>query len=108
MNLKALKNIIDAEHLPDNVKEEMILIMLAADKKVIPHILTMLSNERKFNEELIIDQNVELSRALLVLKDSNLKWNKKIVCDPSWVVEQIKQHYEKYKDVIKCTFKIDG
>lgn len=54
------------------------------DKKVIPTILEMLQQER-LKDELILDSNAELSRALIVLKDSNLKSNKNIIADPKWV-----------------------
>jgi hypothetical protein len=41
-----------------------------------------LKNERKQNKELILDTNAELSRALLVLNDENLKTNKKVIAEP--------------------------
>jgi len=49
-----------------------------------------------------------LSRALIVLNDNNLKYNKKVVAEPKWVVGEIKKHYLKWKDYIKCTFNVEG
>ena len=44
----------------------------------------------------------------IVLKDDNLKYNKKIIADPKWVVGEIIKHYQKWKDYVRCNFKVDG
>ena len=67
-----------------------------------------MNNEREKREELILDSNAELSRALIVLKDDNLKYSKKIIADPKWVAGEIIKHYQKWKDYVKCNFKVDG
>ena len=107
MDIKSIKQIVNSD-LPSDYQEEVILSILADDKKVIPYIMKILENERKQNKELILDTNAELSRALLVLDDTNLKSSKKMVADPKWVVGEIKKHYLKWKDYIKCNFKVDG
>ena len=107
MNIKSIKQIVNSD-LPNDYQEKAILSILADDKKVIPYIMEILENERKQSKELILDTNSELSRALLVLNDENLKTNKKVVADPKWVVGEIKKHYLKWKDYIKCNFKVDG
>ena len=107
MDIKSIKQIVNSD-LPSDYQEEAILSILADDKKVIPYIMKILENERKQNKELILDTNAELSRALLVLNDTNLKSSKKMVADPKWVVGEIKKHYLKWKDYIKCNFKVDG
>ena len=107
MDIKSIKQIVNSD-LPSDYQEEAILSILADDKKVIPYIMKILENERKQNKELILDTNAELSRALLVLDDTNLKSSKKMVADPKWVVGEIKKHYLKWKDYIKCNFKVDG
>ena len=107
MNIKSIKQIVNSD-LPNDYQEKAILSILADDKKVIPYIMEILENERKQSKELILDTNYELSRSLLVLNDENLKTNKKVVADPKWVVGEIKKHYLKWKDYIKCNFKVDG
>lgn len=105
MNIKSIKAIVNSDY-PDLVKEQMIIATLSSDEKVIPLILEILNQEREVNKELILDTNVELSRALIVLQDKNLKYNKKIIADPQWVVGEIIKHYKKWKDYIGCCFKI--
>lgn len=107
MDIKSIKQIVNSD-LPNDYQEKAILSIISNDKKVIPYILEILENERKHSKNLILDTNSELSRALLVLCDENLKSNKKVVAEPKWVVGEIKKHYLKWKDYIKCNFKIDG
>lgn len=57
---------------------------------------------------MILDQNSELSRALVILEDDNLKPNNKVFCDPKWVAEEIKKHYLKWQHIIKCNFNVEG
>jgi hypothetical protein len=107
MDIKSIKQIVNSD-LPNEYQEKAILSILADDKKVIPYIMEILESERKQKKELLLDTNAELSRALLVLNDENLKANKKVVAEPKWVVGEIKKHYLKWKDYIKCNFKMDG
>jgi hypothetical protein len=106
MDLKKIKGILDLD-IPDKLKETYILATMADDDKVIPMILDILNLERDRNKSLITDSNAELSRALVVLKDSNLKYNKKIIVDPKWVSGEIIKHYQKWKGYIGCCFNID-
>lgn len=105
MDIKSIKEIINSE-LSNEQKEKCIISILADDKNVITHILDILRHEREKAKELLLDTNAELSRAYIVLKDKNLKYNKNVICDPSFVVEEIKNHYEKWKNYIKCNFKV--
>ena len=106
MNIKKIKEVVNLD-ISDEQKERYILSIIADDKKAIPTILNILNNEREKREELILDSNAELSRALIVLKDDNLKYSKKIIADPKWVAGEIIKHYQKWKDYVKCNFK-DG
>jgi hypothetical protein len=107
MDIDKIKVIINSE-MSDNDKQVIILQILAKDKQVIPYIMEMLKFERHQENKLLLETNAELSRALIVLDDKHLKYSKKIVCDPKWVVEQIKEHYIRWKGFIRCTFKIEG
>ena len=105
MNIKKIRDIINW-NLPDEVTESYLIAVISEDKKVIPTLLEILNSERELKEKLLLDTNVELSKALIVLKDKNLKYNKKIIADPPWVVDEIIKHYKKWKDYITCNFKI--
>ena len=105
MNIKLIKEIVNSNN-SDELKEKMIISALSIDKKLIPTILEILQEERVVKDELILDSNAELSRALIVLRDNNLKSNKKIIADPKWVSGEIIKHYKKWKDFIDCNFKI--
>lgn len=106
MDLKTIKQILDTD-IPDIVKERLIINVLAEDSKVIPMILNILESEREVGKELLLDTNAELSRALVTIQDN--KYGKKsAIIDRLWVVERIKSHYLKWKDKIKCNFKIEG
>lgn len=107
MNIKAIKAIVNSNN-SDEYKESLIISVISMDKKVIPAILEILQQERIKKDELILDSNAELSRALIVLKDNNLKSNKKIISDPKWVSGEIIKHYQKWKDFVRCNFKVEG
>jgi hypothetical protein len=68
-----------------------------------------LNIEREQSKELILDSNMELSRALITLQDPNIgKKKPKPYIELDFVVGEIKKHYLKWQDKIKCTFKIKG
>lgn len=108
MDLEKINKIVNQDELPNIHKRDLILSVIANDKDAIPYILQILNFERKDAKELLLDQNAELSRALIVLNDKNLKAKKNIIVEPSFVVEEIKKHYLKWKNKIKCNFKVEG
>jgi hypothetical protein len=67
MDIDSIKKIVNS-NIPDESKRQCIIGILANDKDVIPEILQILNEERKQKENLILDFNAELSRALVVLK----------------------------------------
>jgi hypothetical protein len=105
MNIKKITEIVNLP-IPEEMKKSYIIDVLAQDKTVIPTILKILEEERYTNKELLLDTNLELSRALVVLKDKNLKWDKNIITDPKWVIGEIIKHYQKWKNYIGCCFNI--
>ena|ERR1035437_5838087 len=107
MNIKNIKSVIDNNLLPDNVKENLILSIIALDKNSVPMILKMLDSEREKNEELILDSNSELSRALVTLEDPNIG-KKNPIIELNFVLGEIKKHYLKWQNTIRCNFKIKG
>lgn len=107
MNLSKIKIVVNSEE-PDEIKERLIIQLIAEDEKVIPLVMKILQAEREEKKELISDSNAELSRALIVLDDDKLSYSKGVIAEPKWVVGEIKKHYIKYKHLIRCNFKVDG
>lgn len=105
MNIKKIKDVVNMD-IPDDIKENYILSVLADDDDVIPKILKILEYERERNKELISDFNVELSRAMVVLNDNSLKYGKDVIAEPKWVVGEIKKHFIKWKDYVSSGFII--
>lgn len=107
MDIKSIKSVLDNNLLPDDVKGDIILSIIALDKNALPMILKILDSEREKNEELIMESNAELSRALITLQDPNIG-KKKPIIELSFVIGEIKKHYIKWQNTIKCNFKIKG
>ena len=104
MDLKLLKQVLEYDLL-DEVKENLILQVLAKDKEVIPNLLKMLDCEREFNQDLLLDINEELSKTYMTLKMSKDK-NKTFLEQKTFILGSVKKFYEKYKEVIVCNFNI--
>ncbi len=106
MDIAKIKEIANASHLPDDIKELSIINVLSEDKKVIPMLMEILESERVANSALISESNLELSRALVALKDPNLMTRKPII-ETKFVVDKIMEHYLKWQHRIRCCFHID-
>jgi len=107
MDIKSIKSVLDNNLLPENIKENLILSIIALDKKAIPMILQILNSEREQNKEIILDSNSELSRALITLEDPNIGKENQII-ELGFVIDEIKKHYLKWQNTIKCNFKVKG
>ena len=107
MDLEKIKAILDNNDLSKKDKEYYILRVVGEDEEAIPTILGILGVERKKNKELILDSNLELSRALITLEDPKVG-KKKPIIELSFVTGEIRKHYLKWKDTIRTTLKIEG
>lgn len=109
MDIEKIKEIINSG-LPEDYQEDAILSVLADDKKVIPYIMKILEHERWKSRELLLDTNMELSRALvtLTLSPTGIKGKRALKEQTIFVVEEIKKHYLKWKNYIGCNFNVDG
>lgn len=101
MNLDKIKETVNSSK-ENAVKELEIIIILSQDENVIPTVLKILNKERTINDQLITETNAELSRALVTLVEPHIK-----LTTGSFVIGQIKAHYHKWKDKIKCNFRFD-
>lgn len=106
MNIPQIKAIIELDIL-DSVKRNLILSVIATDKEAIPYILSILNNERETNEKLLLDTNLELSRALVLIEDPKVQKLKTRI-EPKFVREKIHEHYLNWRDRIRCCFQING
>ncbi len=112
MDLEEIKKVVNSE-IPDNLKEFQLLTILSKDEKLIPTLLGVLQEERKFKKELITDMNLELSRAHIfidvlephmqvgtrVKKETALGEN----INKNWMLDNISAFYNKYKGrIVHC------
>ena len=85
--------------------DDIIMEYVSNDENVIPNVLKILNFERKRKEELLNNTSFELSRALVAFEfyekntPSNLKQKK-------WIVSEIKKHFIKWKEYIRCNFNV--
>lgn len=105
MNINRIKEIVNAELLPDDIKRSGIIAVLADDKEAIHDVLYILDVERRKAKELILDMNLELSRAHIYIderpeapKESKQSFNK------GFILDEISKFYIRYKGVISHCF----
>lgn len=104
MNIESIKEAVNADNLSNLQKEWVILQILSEDENVIPQMLNILQTERQRNKELLIDTNLELSRAFVKLEYPEIGGKD----NPTFITDCIRAHFLKWKDYIHCCFKMDG
>lgn len=97
MDLKEISKVLSYP-IDDETKKMLIITILAKDKQVIPTIMEILDAEREINNKLLIEMNMQLSRAHLGLEKPSL--NKGHFMD-----KEIQQFYLKNKEHIGHCFK---
>lgn len=104
MNIQSIKEIVNS-NISDDMKEDLIISVLASDESVIPTMLKILQEERNKKKELIIDMNLELSRAHIYIYDRpETKTEAKQAFNKSFIMDEIAKFYIKYKGVITHCF----
>lgn len=98
MNISKIRTILDLP-IPDENKSDMILAVISEDEKAIPYLLNILQFERERKKDLILESNAELSKAYVALDSKRM--------DKDFVMQGIKAHWDKWKDLVSCCFKID-
>jgi len=99
MNIDNIKAIINLS-CPDQTKINLILNEIANDSNAMNYMWNIISSEREQNKQLLLDTNLELSRALVFIE-------KPKAVEKSWIIQNIKTHYEKWKHKITCCFHFD-
>ncbi len=110
MNIQALKEALNNNLTSDEQKEYIIIHILAKDKSAMPMILEVLKTEREINRELMIDMNLELSRAHIfieeytpeIVKLKNGKHPQRLT--KYFILDEISAFYVKYKGMVQHCF----
>lgn len=102
MDLETIKKIVNSD-IPSKSKEMQILYVIAADKNAIPTVLDILNVERKSNDEMITDLNLNLSRTHIFV-DEYVDKVKEKQFTRAFVLDKISEFYIKYKGRISHCF----
>ena len=103
MNLDEIKEIINSD-LPDEIKESQLIESIANDENAVPNIMLMLAFERKTNKNLLMDMNLELSRAHIYIDmKPEGKQETKDSFNKAFIMDEIAKFYIKYKGkIVHC------
>ena len=96
--IELIKQIVKTEYTNEETKLKAIIDLLVSSERYSDYFVKQIQVPRKRKNDLILDLNAELSRALIALE-------KKGNIDPAWVASQIKEFY-KNNPQINCNFKI--
>lgn len=105
MNIQKIHDILNITIIDDKTKMELILDEIARDENAIPYILKILSTERARKKELLIDMNLELSRAHIYIEmHHESQKESKEHANKFFVMDQIAKFYIKYKGIVTHCF----
>lgn len=104
MDLKKIKEILDIDTAPDEVKESAIIDVLAEDKNLIPILLIILQTERSQKKEAILECSLALASSHMYINDTKVTGKKRTI-GRDCVLDMIKDFYEKYKGKIDHHFR---
>lgn len=110
MNIDKIKTIVNDPLLSDMEKESKIISVISQDDNAIPTLLAILSAERNFKKQLLLDMNLELSRADVHIQNPTLaardakKDEQKLAQAREFVLNHITAFYVKYKGHISHCF----
>ena len=86
MDINKIKSVVDL-NAPDSIKEELILEILSKDQNLIPNLLKILQGEREERNDLILELNLQLSRAHTGLENPELN-------EDGFMQKEIQEFYE--------------
>ncbi len=105
-----MTSILNDSTMSDEVKQSSIINVLAKDENVLTTIMHVLQKERLYRKDLLLDMNLELSRAHIFIDDympEPVKLRKNETGPTftrNFVLDQIAAFYVKYKDTILHSF----
>lgn len=108
MNINKIKEIVNNPFLSTEEMKNRILDDIASDDKALLTLMLILQKEREQKQELLLQTNRHLSKALVILnmQKEGSKQRKFIKEQIVFTVDAIKEHYLRWKDRIKCCFQI--
>ena len=105
MDLDKIKAIVNTSGLSSKDKQQAIYEVLAQDVDAIPQMLKILNLEREQKHDLIVDMNLELSRAHLYVEAVEVKKEPKIGnVNRPFIMDSIAAFYIKYKGKVSHCF----
>lgn len=96
MNIEYIKKVVESE-IPEEMKRRAILVSISMDDNAIPEIMEMLNHERSKKKELVLEMNMQLSRAHMGLMKPQL--------DIPFIIKEIYSFYEANKDEVGHCFQ---
>lgn len=110
MDIKSITKIVTDPFTNEEQKRRLVINTLAKDDNIISDVLEILKEERVLKNELLIDMNLELSRAHIFI-DSFMppvpklkKGEKGEDFSKSFVLDEIAKFYVKYKSMVRHCF----
>lgn len=110
MDIKSITKIVTDPFTNEEQKRRLVISTLAKDDNIISDVLEILKEERVLKNELLIDMNLELSRAHIFI-DSFMppvpklkKGEKGEDFSKSFVLDEIAKFYLKYKSMVRHCF----
>lgn len=97
MNIKAISEVLDME-IPDQAKRSIILRVISEDEKALPDLIALLEIERERNKELILEMNMQLSRADTFIENPK-------IADIKFIQSEIKIFYETHSNQVSHCYK---
>lgn len=104
MNIEEIKSIVNSSG-SDSIKRALLIQSLANSNDAIPLILEVLNTEREIKKGLILDMNLELSRAHIYIDERpEVKSEEKQRFNKSFINDEIAKFYLKYRGKISHCF----
>lgn len=97
MDLKKIKEVINSGS-PDAIVRMVILDIISEDENALVDMMKILENERRKKKELILEMNMQLSRADMAIKVPDLNKDK-------FIEKEIAKFYQDNKHQIGHCFK---
>lgn len=101
MDLDKIEEVIKRKYLDDNSKRLSILHIISEDEKALEDMMYILNAERIRKKELILEMNMQLSRADAFIQQPAL-------ADKSFILSKIKKFYEQFKGQVSHCFPISS
>lgn len=100
MDLQKIRQLVNG-NLTNDIVRMTILKVIAEDETALLDMMQILENERRRKKELILEMNMQLSRADMGLKNPKLNYD-------GFMQKEISEFYQQYRDQVLHCFKKNG